>query len=105
MKLDQFAVWKFKALDGILKGFSAGDIFTSKYVDKKGQQWKITYDIRTNKATVTLVDMFSLETGKSFSCSFKDLEKTLKDNDMYEERQDNRHSSSYIKFEGNLEEI
>lgn len=105
MKLDQFAVWKFKALDGILKGFSAGDIFTSKYVDKKGQRWKITYDITKNTATITLTDMFALETGKTITCSFKDLEKTLKDNDMYEERHDNRHSSSYIKFEGNLEEI
>lgn len=102
MKFEQFISWKFKEVEGKLKGFQASDVYTSKYTDKKGQTWKVTYDITNNTATIKLSDMFSLETGKTIACSLQDFVKTLKENGMYEERFDNRHSSSTIPWEGSF---
>lgn len=105
MKIDQFALWKFKALEGSLKGFSSGDLLTTHVVDKDKNQLDIKYNLQTNEATI--VDLFALDADdKIVTCKFKDLINILKERGLYEERgQETRHSSSYIPFTGNLEEI
>lgn len=100
MKLDTFMLWKFKELEGKLKGFYPHEVFSTR-IEIGDESYFIWYDIKTNTANI------SDDMGKYIreNIKFKDLVAELKEMGLYEERTESRHSSTYIPFQGNLEEI
>lgn len=100
VKLDNFVLWKFKTVEGVLCGARSMEVFSTglKY---NGNCCRIDYDIKNN--TATLVDI--LDGGREvFKCKFRDIVDCLKRVDLYHERQDDRHESSRIPFAGDPDE-
>lgn len=98
MTLDSFILWKFKRLEGRLKGFRSSDMYLTK-IDHGIEQYELSYDIKTNTAKMT--NAFDGRT--MFECSFKDLEQYLSKLGLLVERDmSERHSSSAVPMEFNL---
>ena len=90
MDLVNFAIWKFRYIEGILRGMQSFDMTTTKYVDPVSKA--------AEKATVERTEvkhsMFFGETGTStqkLECKFSDLVRTLKDLGMYQELPPGEH--------------
>ena len=99
MDLVNFAIWKFRHIEGILRGMQSFDVTTTKYVDpvSKEVSW-IHYDMAAEKATVERTEvkhsMFFGETvtgTQKIDCKFSDLVRTLKDLKMYQELPPDEH--------------
>lgn len=99
MELAYFAIWKFRYIEGILRGMQSFDMTTTKYVDpvSKEVSW-IRYDMAAEKATVERTEvkhsLFFGEIGTSTQkreCKFSDLVRTLKDLGMYQELPPGEH--------------
>ena len=99
MELAYFAIWKFRNIEGILRGMQSFDVTTTKYVDpvSKEVSW-IRYDMTAENATVERTEvkrpMFFGETVTStqkLECKFSDLVRTLKDLGMYQELPPGEH--------------
>ena len=99
MDLVNFAIWKFRYIEGILRGMQSFDVTTTKYVDpvSKEVSW-IRYDMAAEKATVERAtvkhSMFFGETvtgTQKIDCKFSDLVRTLKDLGMYQELPPGEH--------------
>lgn len=99
MELAYFAIWKFRYIEGILRGMQSFDVTTTKYVDPvtKEVSW-IRYDMAKETATIEHTEvkhsMFFGETGTStqkLECKFSDLVRTLKDLKMYQELPPGEH--------------
>ena len=98
MTLDSFILWKFKRLEGRLKGFRSSDMYLTK-IDHGLEQYELSYDIKTNTAKLT--DAFDGHT--MFECSFKELEPHLDKLGLLVERDmSERHSSSAVPMGFNL---
>lgn len=98
MTLDSFILWKFKRLEGRLKGFRSSDMYLTK-IDHGLEQYELSYDIKTNTAKMT--NAFDGRT--MFECSFKELEQYLSKLGLLVERDmSERHSSSAVPMEFNL---
>lgn len=98
MTLDSFILWKFKRLEGRLKGFRSSDMYLTK-IDHGLEQYELSYDIKTNTAKLT--NAFDGHT--MFECCFKELEQYLSKLGLLVERDmSERHSSSVIPMEFNL---
>lgn len=98
MTLDSFILWKFKRLEGRLKGFRSSDMYLTK-IDHGLEQYELSYDIKTNTAKLTN----AFDGQKMFECSFKELEQYLSKLGLLVERDMNhRHSSSAVPMEFNL---
>ena len=98
MTLDSFILWKFKRLEGRLKGFRSSDMYLTK-IDHGLEQYELSYDIKTNTAKLT--DAFDGHT--MFECSFKELEHHLDKLGLLVERDmSERHSSSAVPMGFNL---
>ena len=98
MTLDSFILWKFKRLEGRLKGFRSSDMYLTK-IDHGLEQYELSYDIKTNTAKMT--NAFDGRT--MFECSFKDLEQYLSKLGLLVERDmSERHSSSAVPMEFKL---
>lgn len=101
MDIVSFAIWKFRYIEGILKGMHSFDIHTTKYVDpvSKEVSW-IRYDYEKEKATIEKTEVKHAgffggidESTRTLDCKFSDIIQTLKDLDMYSELPPNeRHS-------------
>ena len=99
MELAYFAIWKFRYIEGILRGMRPFDVTTTKYVDPatKEVSW-IRYDLAKATATIEHTEvkrsMFFGETVTStqkIDCKFSDLVRTLKDLKMYQELPPGEH--------------
>lgn len=99
MELAYFAIWKFRYIEGILRGMRPFDVTTTKYVDSvtKEVSW-IRYDMAKETATIERTEvkhsMFFGETVTStqkIDCKFSDLVSTLKDLGMYQELPPGEH--------------
>jgi hypothetical protein len=99
MDLVTFAIWKFRYIEGILKGMHAFDMCTTKYVDPLSDEvsW-IRYDFEKEKATVEHTE--EKHTGffgksepvtRTVECKFSDLPQTLKDLGMYHQLPSGEH--------------
>jgi hypothetical protein len=98
MTLDSFILWKFKRLEGRLKGFRSSDMYLTK-IDHGLEQYELAYDIKTNTAKLT--NAFDGHT--MFECSFKELEQYLGKLGLLVERDmSERHSSSAVPMEFKL---
>lgn len=98
MTLDSFILWKFKRLEGRLKGFRSSDMYLTK-IDHGLEQYELSYDIKTNTAKLT--NAFDGRT--MFECGFKELEQYLSKLGLLVERDmSERHSSSAVPMEFNL---
>lgn len=98
MTLDSFILWKFKRLEGRLKGFRSSDMYLTK-IDHGLEQYELSYDIKSNAAKMT--NAFDGRT--MFECSFKELEQYLSKLGLLVERDmSERHSSSAVPVEFNL---
>ena len=97
MTLDSFILWKFKRLEGRLKGFRSSDMYLTK-IDHGLEQYELSYDIKTNRAKMTN----AFDGKEIFSCSFKELESYLDGLGLLVERQDNRHSSADVPMQFDL---
>ena len=98
MTLDSFILWKFKRLEGRLKGVRSSDMYLTK-IDHGLEQYELSYDIKTNTAKMT--NAFDGRT--MFECSFKELEQYLSKLGLLVERDmSERHSSSAVPMEFNL---
>jgi uncharacterized protein YuzE len=88
MDLSVFAVWKFRYVEGYLEGMHASELESTRYVNPDtGEVTWIKYDMKREVATVTSSGNASVE------CKFSDLEKTLKELNMYRPRAEmQRHS-------------
>jgi hypothetical protein len=86
MDIVKFAVWKFRYIEGILRGMQSFNMTTTKYVDpvSKEVSW-IRYDINKEIATIECASTQKLE------CNFSDLVHTLKDLGMYQELPPGEH--------------
>lgn len=100
MTLDSFAMFKFKEIEGKLENFYSHDMTTTRFVNGFITYY-INYDITS--LSFKIIDSCALDDNVIASGHFKDLVKTLKDMGFYKERTTNRHSSSYIPFDGKLE--
>ena len=101
MKMDTFVLWKFKNYEGKLKWFHSGDVYTS-IIQKGLDKYRLKYDCSTNTAVLT--DFWGTKT--LFTCHFKYLDQKLKELGLYEEAiESERHSSSYIPIEVDLDVI
>lgn len=96
---DQFALWKFKTIEGVLENVTSCD-FTSTRIQRGFEVYMITYDLKTS--TCKIDNVSKLET-QPFTCTFKELVNKLKELGIYHERTTMRHSSSYIPYTGTLE--
>lgn len=99
MDLVTFAIWKFRYIEGILKGMHSFDMCTTKYVDPLSDEvsW-IRYDYEKERATVEHAEerhvgfFGKTETvTDSIECKFSDLVRTLKDLGMYQELPPGEH--------------
>ena len=99
MELAYFAIWKFRYIEGILRGMHPFDVTTTKYVDPvtKEVSW-IRYDLAKETATIERTEvkrsMFFGETVTStqkIDCKFSDLVRSLKDLGMYQELTPGEH--------------
>ena len=99
MELAYFAIWKFRHIEGILRGMRPFDVTTTKYVDPvtKEVSW-FRYDMAKETATIERTEvkrsMFFGETVTStqkIDCKFSDLVRTLKDLKMYQELPPGEH--------------
>lgn len=99
MELAYFAIWKFRHIEGILRGMQSFDVTTTKYVDPvtKEVSW-IRYDMAKETATIERTEvkhpMFFGETvtgTQKIDCKFSDLVRTLKDLKMYQELPPGEH--------------
>lgn len=99
MDIVNFAMWKFRYIEGILKGMHSFDVCTTKYVDpvNKEVSW-IKYDYTKETAVIEKTEvkhsMFFGEPGTTINrmeCKFSELIKTLKDLGMYQELPDGEH--------------
>lgn len=99
MDLVNFAIWKFRYIEGILKGMHSFDMCTTKYVDPDTAEvsW-IRYDYERERAAVEHAEErhvgFFGKTEKvtdSIECKFSDLERTLKDLGMYHQLPPGEH--------------
>lgn len=98
MTLDSFILWKFKRLEGRLRGFRSSEMYLTK-IDHGLDIYELSYDIKTNTATLT--NAFDGRT--MFKCSFKELEQYLGKLGLLVERDmSERHSSSAVPMEFNL---
>lgn len=100
MTLDSLAMFKFKELEGKLENFYAHDMTTTRFTSGFITYY-INYDLTST--SFQIIDSCALENTVIASGHIKDLVKTLKDLGFYKERTTNRHSSSYIPFDGKLE--
>lgn len=98
MDIVSFSIWKFRYIEGILKGMHSFDMCTTKYVDpvSKEVSW-IRYDYEKESVIIERNEMkhglFSgdrLETS-TLDCKFGDLVQTLKDLGMYRELPSGEH--------------
>lgn len=80
MDLTNFALWKFRFIEGYLQNMQSYDVTTTKYVNPKdlAVTW-IRYDMDKEKARIESGD-------RVVECRFDELEKTLKDLGLYRER-------------------
>ncbi len=99
MTTDQFALWKFKAIEGILENFQAADFNTTRFI-KGFETYLITYDVA--HLTCKIENMSKLDFDPII-VPFKELVNKLKEMGVYRERRTMRHSNSYIPFTGSLE--
>lgn len=99
MELAYFAIWKFRYIEGILRGMQSFDMTTTKYVDpvSKEVSW-IRYDMTKETATIEHTEvtrpMFFGKTDtttRKIDCKFSDLVRTLKDLKMYQELPPGEH--------------
>jgi len=73
----EFALFKYKHIEGILKGWRASEFDTSKYKFGSVDAY-IKYDIKEDKAKLYVFDTFMSE------CKIKDLPDVLKEQNLYE---------------------
>lgn len=100
MTVDNFALWKFKTIEGILKNVSSFD-FTSTAITKGFETYKIHYDLAT--CTCMIEDSIALE-DKHITCSFKDLPAKLQEMGLYERRPESGcNANALIPFTGSVE--
>ena len=99
MDIVNFSIWKFRYIEGILRGMNAFNVRTTKYIVPvtKEVSW-IRYDYENEKATVERTEVkhsvFFGESGTStqkLECKFSDLVRTLKDLGMYQELPPGEH--------------
>lgn len=99
MELAYFAIWKFRYIEGILRGMRPFDVTTTKYVDPatKEVSW-IRYDMAKETATIEHTEvkrpMFFGKTDtttQKIDCKFSDLVQVLKDLKMYQELPPGEH--------------
>ena len=99
MELAYFAIWKFRYIEGILRGMRPFDVTTTKYVDPvtKEVSW-IRYDMAKETATIEHTEVKrSMFFGKAdtttqkIDCNFSDLVQVLKDLKMYQELPPGEH--------------
>lgn len=99
MTLDNFVLWKFRKVEGILENFRASDVFVSKY-SKGFHVFYIKYDLEKLQATITS----PLGDFADITCSFKDLEQTLKDMGYYKLKDPSEcHSCALQPWNGKME--
>jgi len=77
MDIVEFALFKFKNIEGVLKGWKASEFDISKYY-YQGVSANINYDIKNDKAELFIADRL-IEI-----CNIKDLPEVLKNNGLYE---------------------
>lgn len=99
MDIVNFSIWKFRYIEGILRGMNAFNVRTTKYIDPvtKEVSW-IRYDYENEKATIEKTEVKrsvffkdSEESTKTMECRFSELEQTLKDLGMYHELPEGEH--------------
>lgn len=80
MDISEFAIWKFRCIEGHLQDMNPVDVRKTKYVDPATSEvtW-ITYDLSRETATVE-------RGGRKLECGFAELGEKLKDLGMYRER-------------------
>jgi len=78
MDICDFAVFKYKKIEGVLKYWRASEFEISKYKNDKGLSAYICYDIKNDKADLFVEDLLIT------TCAIKDLPEVLKDNNLYE---------------------
>lgn len=92
MDISAFAVWKFKVIDGSLKGFRASDLDSSRY--EGARRATVTYDYRNCLMTVRFDDGVP-----GVTCHLRDAETELRKLGIYEIRPDSeRHRLSKLPY-------
>ena len=89
MNVDQFAIWKFKNIEGWID-CNGYDFQTTKIV-KDGKTYLVKYDLQKDTATISCDnDIFFFPK----TVPFKDLKEELKKNHLWQERPyEERHRS------------
>lgn len=91
MNIDNFAIWKFKNVEGILKNFYAYDFTITKY-QKGFTTFFIHYDVTAETVTFKTASSPKFD---GITCSFKDLRSTLMKLGVFElKSKDDCHSSA-----------
>ena len=93
MNIVAFAIWKFRNVEGLLRGMHAFDVNTTKYVDPvSGMVSWIRYDYGTERATIECTrqkDAFWAFSGVgetlTVDCGFSELRGKLRELGMYSE--------------------
>ena len=89
MDIVNFAIWKFRYVEGLLEGMNSYDVRTTKYVSPRtGLVSWIHYDYAAEVATLKIAiprkSIFSKEPEiKEFKCPFGQLDEILKEQGMY----------------------
>jgi len=75
----EFALFKYKYIEGILKGWRASEFDTSRYKCGTVEAY-IKYDIKNDTAKLYIFDILMAE------CKIKELPRILKEQKLYEEK-------------------
>lgn len=85
MNIDNFAIWKFKNVEGVLKNFYAYDFLVSKY-----QKGFVTFFIHYDLNTDTIV--FKSDHARQYNgitCKFSEFHNKLKSLGLFELKDEN----------------
>lgn len=95
MDIVAFAIWKFKNIEGLLKGMNSFDVTTTKYIDPdNGSTSWIRYNYHAETASIERVtykrsSIWSISADVPvttiFECRFDELPRKLLDLGMYDE--------------------
>jgi len=88
MNNSDFALWKFKNIEGVLDGFFSSEFNITKFF-KNTEQHSIVYNLNTETCEIKINGQNPIKV------SFDGLVDKLKELGYYEERTYNRHSSSF----------
>lgn len=106
MEISAFAIWKFKNVEGKLKGVIGVDFDTTKFIPTNNlstEYYQLKYDYKNDKATLESFNIILEDSKIIATVPFSEVKDLLKKYKLYNVASLNeRHTSSYDSEEKSL---